>query len=238
MPCARPPTNLLERRAHDANQMSAVLLAQITLDLPAVLRHRLWIFTIHFHTTSPAMTRSIRPPTRTSNAPVSSIPSATPSIRPDGVPNSTPPLRERRRQHPPILENAKRHAFLETRQTGAQRCKRLRKNRPRVDVAPELRFDRRRPISQFRRIRRRPEVDAKAEDDVDEAFGARRCFSKDARQLARSGWSRTVGHDDVVRPLDLNWQPGRTRDPLAPPPHRRRASETEPRSALRTMSET
>ena len=131
-------------------RMSAVLLAEITLDLPA---RSAIAFDLHHSLPHDLARDALAPTWPTSTARATPrcrrFRSATPSTRPDGVPNldaaaagrRASNIRQSSRTRTPCLSS-------ETRQTRAQRCKRLRKNRPQaIDWAPELRFDRRRPIS-------------------------------------------------------------------------------------------
>src|SRR5215204_5314497 len=67
----RPAAHLLERWSHDPNQMTVVLPAEMRFHLPAVVFYG-------SHRTSPEITRSRATPSRTSNAPLSSMSSATP----------------------------------------------------------------------------------------------------------------------------------------------------------------
>ena len=123
-----------------------------------------------------------------------------PAVTPDDADRVGRPrdarARLRRRATPPRVENSIEPSGEQIVVAPRQRRQRLGEQMVAIDRASELRLERRRPIAQLRRERRRQDVEAVADDDGGVRAGAGR-LGEDPAELAPR-------HLKIVRPLEID----------------------------------
>ena len=206
----RPTSSAVRSRSVSSRQVTANRSPSKTprtiLVLPTSIARSIGSLNSRAQSTSPATIRSICPSTSTRRAPISSMP----AVVPDRRSGWRLPLDARsaaaRRTSVPRVENSIEPSFEQIRVARGHRRDRLRAERGAIDRTAKLGFERRGSIREFRRIRRRRDVDAVTEHGVtDHARRAADAFRQNARELPSS-------HHKIVRPFDLGREPGRAMD--------------------------